>query len=135
MSNSKEKAIREEARTAIVKALQGGYTGYYWALCAEVLKTDCFIVDIHQAQQALAEYGVWDAIKKIQAYEENNYGGIFTDLSNPEQVIVMLYGIIGEEVLREMMDGVEVWNENQNNQANEETNAEMLKAIKKEVIS
>jgi len=41
----------------------------------------------------------------------------------------MLYYIIGEEVLFEMMDGIEAWNKNWNNQADEETNAEILKAI------
>jgi len=45
----------------------------------------------------------------------------------------MLYYIIGEEVLYEMMDGIEAWRENWNNQADEETNAEILKAIKHRV--
>ena len=130
MYNSKEKTMREEARAAIIKALQDGYAGYYYALYNEVFNTDCFITDIHQAKEALEEYGVWDAIAKVQAYEKNNFGGIYTDLSDPEQVLVMLYGIIGEEVLLEMMDGIEAWDENQNNQADEETNAEILKAIK-----
>jgi hypothetical protein len=130
MYNSKEKAIREEARTAIIKALQDGYTGYYWALSAEVFNTDYFNDDIYQAKEALEEYGVWDAIAKVQAYEKNNYGGIYTDLSDPEQLIVMLYGIIGEEVLLEMMDGIKVWDESQNSQANEAANAEILKAMK-----
>lgn len=132
--NSKEKAIKEEARAAIIKALQDGYTGYYYALYAEVFNTDCFIIDTYQAKEALDEYGVWDAIAKVQAYEKNNYGGIYTDLSDPEQLIVMLYGIIGEEVLLEMMNGIKAWDENQNYQANEAVNAEMLKAIK-EVIA
>jgi hypothetical protein len=130
MYNSKEKSMREEARTAIIKALQDGYTGYYYALYSEVFNTDYYITDAHQAKEALDEYGVWDAIAKVQAYEKDNYGGIFTDLSNPEQVLIMLYSIIGEEVLLEMMDGIEAWDENQNNQADEEINAEILKAIK-----
>ena len=41
----------------------------------------------------------------------------------------MLYYIIGEEVLYEMMGGVEVWNDNWNNQADEETNTAILEAI------
>jgi hypothetical protein len=128
--NSKEKSMREEARAAIIKALQDGYAGYYYALYNEVFNTNYYIADAHQAKEALEEYGVWDAIAKIQKYEKDNYGGIFTDLSNPEQVLVMLYSIIGEEVLFEIMDGIEAWDENQNNQADEETNAEILKAIK-----
>ena len=50
-------------------------------------------------------------------------------MSDPEKLINMLYYIIGEEVLFEMMDGVDVWHENWNNLADEETNAAILKAI------
>jgi hypothetical protein len=46
----------------------------------------------------------------------------------------MLYYIIGDEVLSEMMDGVEVWNENWNNLATDETNAEILKAIEEKGV-
>ena len=41
----------------------------------------------------------------------------------------MLYYIVGEEVLFEMMEGIEAWDENWNNRADEETNAKILKAI------
>jgi hypothetical protein len=46
-------------------------------------------------------------------------------------IVNMLYYIIGEEVLFEMMDGIAAWHENWDNQADEETNAEILKAIEK----
>lgn len=129
MYNSKEKAMREEARAAIVEALKDGYDGYYCDLHQEVFNTDYYIIGTGKAKQALNEYGVWEAIKKIQQYEEDNFGAVYTDLSDPEKVINMLYYIIGEEVLYEMMDGIEAWNENWNNIACEETNAEILKAI------
>ena len=131
MHNSKEKAMREEAREAIIEALRDGYTGYYCDLHHEVFNTDYYIIGTDQAKQALAEYDVWDAIEKVQTYEKENFGEIFTDLSNPEKLVNMLYYIIGEEVLCEIMDGIEVWDENWNNQADEETNAEILKAIEK----
>ena len=41
----------------------------------------------------------------------------------------MLYYIIGEEVLYQMMDGIEAWNENWNNRATEETNAKILEEL------
>jgi len=131
MYNSKEKAMREEARAAIIEVLEDGYTGYYCDLHNEVFNTDYYIIGTDQAKQALAEYGVWDAIEKVQTYEKDNFGEIYTDLSDPEKLINMLYYIIGEEVLLEMMDGIEAWDENWNNQADEETNAEILKAIAK----
>jgi hypothetical protein len=51
---------------------------------------------------------------------------VYTDLSDPEKLINMLYYIIGEEVLSEMMDGITAWEDNWNNQADEE----ILKAVK-----
>jgi hypothetical protein len=126
---NKEQEMREEARAAIIEALKDGYTGYYCDLHNEVFNTDYYIVGTYQAKQALAEFGIWDAIEKVQTYERDNFGEIYTDLSNPEKLINMLYYIIGEEVLFEMMDGIETWNKNWNNLANEETNAAILKAI------
>jgi len=127
--NSKEKAMREEARTAIIEALKDGYSGYYCDLHDEVFNTDYYIIGTYKAKKALEEYGVFDAIEKVQSYELENFGEIYTDLSNPEKLINMLYYIIGEEVLYEMMDGVDVWDENWDNLADEETNAEILKAL------
>jgi len=129
MYNSKEKAMREEARAAIIEALKDGYSGHYCDLHHEVFNTDYYIIGTYEAKEALREYDVFKAIEKVQTYEKNNFGEIYTDLSNPEKLINMLYYIIGEEVLYEIMDGIEAFNENWNNKADEETNAEILKAI------
>jgi hypothetical protein len=129
MYNSKEKAMREEAREAIIEALRDGYTGYYCDLHHEVFNTDYYIIGTDQAKQALAEYDVWDAIEKVQTYERDNFGEVYTDLSNPEKLINMLYYIIGEEVLYEMMEGVDEFHDNWNNQADEKTNEKILKAL------
>ena len=126
--NNKQK-IREDARAAIIEALENGYTGYYCDLHHEVFNTDYYIIGINEAKQALSEYDVWDALEKVWTYEKENFGETYTDLSNPEKLVNMLYYIIGEEVLYEMMDGVEVWEKNWNNLADEETNAAILRAI------
>ena len=127
--NKKEQEMREEARAAIIEALEDGYTGYYCDLHNEVFNTDYYIIGTYQAKKALNEYGILDAIEKVQTYEKDNFGEIYTDLSDPEKLINMLYYIIGEDVLYEMMDGVEAWDDNWNNLADEETNAKILKAI------
>ena len=129
MYNNKEKEMREEARAAIIEALQDGFSGYYCDLHHEVFNTDYYIVGTYQAKQALMAYDVWDALEKVQRYEKDNFGEVYTDLSDPEKTANMLYYIIGEEVLYEMMDGIDVWHENWNNLADEETNAAILKAI------
>ena len=127
--NKKDLEMREEARAAIIEALENGYSGYYCDLHNELFNTDYYIIGTHEAKEALKEYDVFKAIEKVQQYEKDTFGKVYTDLSNPEQLINMLHYIICEEVLNEMMDGIKVWEDNWNNQANEETNAAILKAI------
>lgn len=55
-------------------------------------------------------------------------------MSDPEKLINMLYYIIGEGVLFEMMDGIEAWEENWNNLATDETNAAILEAIEEKEV-
>mgnify|MGYP000947261550 CR=1 FL=1 len=129
MYNSKEKAMREEAREAIIEALRNGYTGYYCDLHHEVFNTDYYIIGTYEAKKALEEYDVWEAIEKVQTYEKDNFGEVYTDLSDPERLVNMLYYIIGEEVLFEMMEGVDEFHDNWNNRADEETNAAILEAL------
>ena len=131
MYNKKEEAMRKEARAAIIETLKNGYSGYYCDLHNEVFNTHYYIIGAHEAKEALKEYDVFKAVEKVQKYEIDNFGAVYTDLSDPVKLVNMLYYIIGEEVLYEMMDGIEAWRENWNNQADEETNAEILKAIKR----
>ena len=130
MKNFKEQKMREEAREAIIEVLRDGYSGYYCDLHNEVFNSDYYIIGTYEAKEALKEYDIWDAIEKVQTYEKESFGEVYTDLSNPEKLINMLFYIIGEEVLYEMMDGVKVWDDNWDNVADEETNAAILEAIK-----
>ena len=127
--NKKDLVMREEAKEAIIEALRDGYSGYYCDLHNEVFNTGYYIIGTYQAKEALEEYDVFDAIEKVQTYEKENFGNVYTDLSNPEKLINMLYYIIGEEVLNEMMDGVEAWEDNWNNRATDEINALILKEV------
>ena len=127
--NPKEKEMRQEAKERIIECLENGYTGYYCDLHNEVFNTDYYIIGIYEAKKALEEYDVFEAIEKVQTYEEDNFGEIFTDLSDPEKLINMLFYIIGEEVIWRMLDDSKTWNENWDNRANEETNAKILKEL------
>ena len=129
MYNSKEQAMREEARAAIIETLQDGYSGYYCDLHNEVFNTDYYIIGTYQAKEALKEYDVFEALEKVQTYEKDNFGEVYTDLSDPEKLINMLWYIIGEEVLYEIMEGVDEFHDNWNNKATDETNAAILEAI------
>ena len=127
--NPKEKEMRQEAKERIIECLENGYTGYYCELHNEVFNSDYYIVGTYEAKKALEEYDVFEAIEKVQTYEEDSFGEIFTDLSDPEKLINMLFYVIGEEVFWEMVNDSKTWNENWNNRANEETNAKILKEL------
>jgi len=127
--NPKEKAMRQDARERIIECLKNGFGGYYCDLHNEVFNTDYYIIGTHEAKKALEEYGIFDAIGKVQEYEKDNFGKVYTDLSDPEKLINMLFYIIGEEVLVEMMEDIEVWNENWNNLATHEINAAILEEL------
>ena len=127
--NLKEKTMREEARAAIIEALKNDYIGYYADLHDHVFNSDYYIIWTNEAEEALEEYGIWDAIGKVKTYEEDHFGEIYTDLSDPVKVINMLYYIIGEEVLWGMLEHSETLNENWDYQADEETNAKILEEL------
>ena len=133
--NKKEQEMRQQAREAIIQALKNGYNGYYCDLHDHVFNTDFYIVGVYEAKKFLEEYGVFEAIGRVQKYEKNNFRETYTDLSEPENIVNMLWYIIGEETLYEMMNGIKAWEDNWNNQATEEINSEILKAIaKKEIL-
>ena len=83
---SKEQEMREEARAAIIETLRDGYGDYYCDLHHHVFNTDYYIIGTREAKEALEEYGVWDAIRKVQEYEKDTFGEIYTDLSDPEKL-------------------------------------------------
>lgn len=127
--NDNYQGMREEAREAIIECLKDGYSGHYSDLRNEVFNTDYYIIGTARAKAALEDVGVFDAIDTVQSYEKDNFGEIYTDLGDPEKLVNMLYYVIGNEVLYEMMDGIEPWDDNWNNIADDETNAAILAAI------
>jgi len=126
----KRQEMKESAKAAIVEALEDGYTGYYCDLHDIVFNSNPYIIGTYRAKQLLDEYGVWEAIEEIQTYEKTHFGRTYTDFSNPEHVANMLYYIIGEEALYELMDGIDEFCDNWDNLADEETNTRILEAIK-----
>ena len=127
MMNAKHEEMRREAIADIIETLESGYSDYYCDLHNEVFNTDYYIIGTWQAKEALNEYG-FDAIETVQDYEESNFGEVYTDISNPEKLVNMLYYIIGEEVISEMCD-IEAFDDNWNAYADEETNAAIVSEL------
>ena len=127
--NKKHEAMKQEAIADIIEALENGFNGYYCDLHNEVFNTDYYIIGTYQAKETLREYDVFDAIELVQTYEKEQFGEIYTDLSDPEKLINMVYYIIGDEVIGEMYE-IEAFEDNWNNTADDETNAVIIKAMK-----
>ena len=121
--------MKEQAVEAIIEALEDGYNGYYCDLHNEVFNTDYYIIGTYQAKEALREYDVFEAIELVQDYEKSNFGEIYTDLSDAEKLINMVYYVIGEEVISEMYE-IEAFNDKWNDEADEETNKIIIEAMK-----
>ena len=128
--NHKHEEMKQEAIEAIIEALENGYSGYYCDLHNEVFNTDYYIIGTYQAKEELREYDVFDAIELVQTYEKDDFGEVYTDLSNPEKLINMVYYIVGDEVIGEMNE-IEAFNDNWNNVADDEINEAIIEAMRK----
>ena len=60
--------------------------------------TDYYIIGTYQAKQWLGDQ-VFNVIDIIKQYEQDNFGEVNTDLSDPEKVVNMYAYIVGEEIV------------------------------------
>lgn len=126
---TKHLEMKQEAIEAIIETLENGYSGYYCDLHNEVFNTDYYIIGTYEAKEALREYDVFEAIELVQTYEKEQFGEVYTDLSDPEKLINMVYYVIGDNVVADMYD-IEEFEENWNNVADDETNAIVIEKMK-----
>ena len=68
----------------------------------EIFNTDYYIIGRYQAKEWMGA-DAFDCIYDIQEYENNNFGQVTTDLSEPERVVNMYVYIIGEEILEDVV--------------------------------
>ena len=94
--------IREDAINALIDCLADGYEGDYDELHNEVFNSDYYVRSDNTAKMILDDEA-FDAIGKVQDYETSMFGSVTTDLSCPSDVINMLYYIIGEEIMTDIM--------------------------------
>lgn len=118
---------RKEILETIIDHLENHYSGYYDDLHNDVFSSSHYIQETHKAKQAPEEYGVNEAVGKIYLYEQDHFGRVCTDLSDPLQVATSLWYILGHEALDEIefydFDGI----------ADEETNRELIERLESEL--
>ena len=125
--------MKVDAKDAIIECLENGYDDYYCDLHNEVFNTDYYVTGTAEAKTILGE-NVFDAVGRIYSYEKDNFGEIYTDLSEPMKVVNMLYYIIGEEVMYNSDEFNKIINEHWDECADKETNMKLIKALKNSEI-
>ena len=128
MENSKTYFTKNEALEDIKEVLKF-YSGYYSDLHNETFNTDYYIIGTYEAKKALEQYGTFEAIRKIQEYENDNFGEVLTDLSDPEKIANMLYYIIGNEAINDLYEYSETFSENENDSATVENSDKIIQDI------
>jgi hypothetical protein len=128
-TNTKHEEMKAEAVDAIIETLENGYDGYYCDLHNEVFNTNYYVIGTYLAKEILREYDVFEAIELVQTYEKEQFGEVYTDVSDPEKLANMVYYIIGDEVITEMYQ-IAIFNAKWNDEADEETNSRIVTAIK-----
>ncbi len=73
-----------------------------------LLNGDYFIIGRYEAKQFL-DGEAFNAIEKVKTYEQDNFGEVSTDFSEPEKVVNMFAYIVGEEILRESETLKDAW--------------------------
>ena len=92
--------MKVDAVNAIIDCLENGYDGHYCDLHNEVFNIDYYVTGTAEAKNILGEgENIFNAIGRIYTYEKDNFGEIYTDLSDPIKIVNMLFYIIGEEIM------------------------------------
>ena len=73
----------------------------------EIFNTDYYIIGRYQAEKWLSDR-VFEVINIIKEYENDNFGKVTTDLSEPERVVNMYTYIVGEEIVNDYINSLEV---------------------------
>ena len=69
----------------------------------DLFNTDYYLIYYSECEKWLGSH-VFECIREIQEYEQDNFGEITTDLGNSEKVVNMYAYIIGEYILQDVLD-------------------------------
>ena len=124
---------KKEIIEDIVEYLENTGGVYVCDLHSEVFNTDYYIIGSAKAKEALENYGVFDALNKVQTYETYEFGEVTTDLSDPEKLANMLYYIESEEYLYSLEGEISnILNEYWGDELEEKEIIKLIELFKKE---
>ena len=91
---------------------------------------EAYTISIPQAEKDVEDLGVWDCLELVKAYEDFNFGKVFTQLE-PFKVANMVYYILGEHILNKaeaLLD--QFWNDALTEKQVKEVQSELRQAIR-----
>jgi len=133
IKTTEEFFTEKEALKNILEFLEDGTTDYYISdLQNYIFNEDYYITSYAEAEKALSQYGVFDAMGEIQDYEKSEFGEVTTDFSNSVEVANMFEYIIGNRVMKSLKSIDDYINHNLNDEADEED--EEGKTVKEVII-
>ena len=65
--------------------------------------TDYYIIGTYKAKEWLSDH-VFEVIEIIKEYENDNFGEVSTDFSDPEKVVNMYAYIVGETIVNDYIN-------------------------------
>ena len=83
------------------------------------------------AKEATAELDVWECIGAVQKYEQDQFGEVYTPLSDACRVADMVVYIMGYELMQSIYEGTEYFGEKWNDQLSDDELADMLTLAEK----
>ena len=78
------------------------------------------------AKAAAAEIDAWECIGVVQKYEQDQFGEVYTPLSDACRVANMVVYIMGYELMQSIYEGTEYFDEKWNDQLSDDELADML---------
>ena len=78
------------------------------------------------AKEAAAEIDVWECIGAVQKYEQDQFGEVYTPLSDACRVVNMVVYIMGYELMQSIYEGTEYFDEKWDEQLSDDDLAAML---------
>lgn len=70
----------------------------------DLFNSDYYIIGYKEAEEALEEYGIFNALEEVQRWDEENFGEWDTDYADPEKVANMLEYIHASKYMQDMLD-------------------------------
>ena len=123
--------IFETVKSALVDGITSLDRPYAFDLHNELYGAQQYYVLYANAKEAAAEIDVWECIGAVQKYEQDQFGEVYTPLSDACRVVDMVVSILGEALLQAIYGETAYFGTKWNDQLSDDELADMLTLAEK----